>query len=44
MTVDDSPATGALGAFTYVDPSGTPYVTWGWANNDPPNTFASRIE
>jgi len=44
MIVDDSPATGALEAFSYVGPNGTPYVTWGWANNDPPNTFASWVE
>ena len=44
LTVDDSNATGMVLMFTYVDPSGIPYVVWGKANNDPPDTFATRVE
>ena len=44
MTVDDSSATGYLRGFTFVDPSGTPFVIWGWANSAPPNTFSSWVE
>ena len=44
LTVDDSSATGYLQPFAFVDPAGVPHIAWGWANNNPPNTFASWVE